>query len=208
MKQFSKNTNIILIALLFIFIAVFVIFSGLLVTTFDESLLTHIFGLRNDQFTPIVTWVTDLLAPINIILTVTIMSLFIYLSKQSWGLSLWYASVHIVGLLILNPGLKAIVERNRPPIDFRLVQETSPSFPSGHSASVVLVSLMIAFTLIHIFNLTKYKHIIISFALVFILFIGFTRMYLGVHYFTDVIAGYLVGLFSFGLGLKAYKNYF
>ncbi|MBG9989302.1 phosphatase PAP2 family protein [Aerococcaceae bacterium DSM 111176] len=207
MKSFSNNKTLILIASIFMLITIFVVFFSVIVNQLDNTVLSHVFQLRNVNFTPIVIWVTDLLTPTNIVLTVTIMSMLIFLAKQSWVLSLWYAAVHIIGLLVINPGIKSMVSRTRPPVDFRLVHETSPSFPSGHSASVVLVTLMIVFALVVLFNLGKYKGILLTLAFALILFIGFSRLYLGVHYLTDVIAGYCVGLLCFGLGLKFYNHY-
>lgn len=207
LKQFSNNNTLILIASIFMLITISVVFFGGLVNQFDNTVLSHVFQLRNDTFTPIVIWVTDLLTPTNIVLIVTIMAMLLFLAKQSWELSLWYAAVHIIGLLLINPAIKSMIDRSRPPAEYRLVLETSPSYPSGHSASVVLVTLMIVFALIMFFNLAKYKGLILTLAFAFILFIGFSRLYLGVHYPTDVLAGYCVGFLSFGLGLKFYDQY-
>ncbi len=90
--------------------------------------------------------------------------------------------------------LKMLIERPRPPLESRLVEVSSFSFPSGHSTmSMVLFGLLIYFAYKFINNKVLKTVIIVSLAL-FILLIGFTRIWLGVHYPTDIIGGYSLGI--------------
>ena len=93
---------------------------------------------------------------------------------------------------ILMQILKWIFQRNRPDVN-RLIEISGFSYPSGHS----LMSFVFYGLLIYLINKNykgKYKKIIIAILASIIVLIGFSRIYLGVHYFTDVILGYSIAL--------------
>ncbi|RYF27698.1 MAG: phosphatase PAP2 family protein, partial [Chloroflexi bacterium] len=81
-------------------------------------------------------------------------------------------------------------ERARPDLWQQLITETSFSFPSGHSAG----SSALAVCIIALLWRTKWRVPALIIAPLYIVLIGFSRMYLGVHYLTDVIAGWIVGI--------------
>lgn len=89
--------------------------------------------------------------------------------------------------------LKNTLKRPRP-IDYRLIEETGYSFPSGHSmASMAFYGLLIYLIYRNVKN--KYlKWTLICLLSVLIILIGISRIYLGVHYTSDVLAGFLVSL--------------
>lgn len=96
-------------------------------------------------------------------------------------------SLNVAIVFILNNIVKIIVQRSRPDI-LRLVEETSYSFPSGHSMVSFALFMMIAYVL------WKNHKILSMICMLMPFIIGLTRIYLGVHYTTDVLAGFL---FSF-----------
>ncbi len=105
----------------------------------------------------------------------------------------WFITFDLVGCTVINQTIKHIVRRPRPNV-VRLVSESGYSFPSGHSMiSVAFYGLVIYFVYKNINN--KYlKWALISLLSLLILTIGFSRIYVGVHYFTDVVGGYLLAL--------------
>lgn len=103
-----------------------------------------------------------------------------------------YTGIHLLITQGINRIIKFIIKRPRPPLKLHLVSETNYSFPSGHSMSAMVGY---GFFIIEIYRSEwKYKKFFIIILSLMIFLIGLSRIYLGVHYFSDVIGGYLIGL--------------
>jgi membrane-associated phospholipid phosphatase len=92
------------------------------------------------------------------------------------------------GTSVLNLVLKAVFQRDRPDLWERLVTENSYSFPSGHA----MASSALALSIIVICWPTRWRWAGIAIGLIYMIVIGLTRLYLGVHYPSDVLAGWIV----------------
>lgn len=105
----------------------------------------------------------------------------------------FYILLNIVNDVILNNLLKFIFKRERP-LDLMLTQESGYSFPSGHT----MVACIFYGFIIYLIRKSKYskriKNIITIILSILIFLIGISRIYLGVHYATDVIGSYLVSI--------------
>ena len=99
----------------------------------------------------------------------------------------------IVGTAGLNVVLKHIVQRERPNIN-RLIPEKGYSFPSGHSMMSMAFYGMLIFLIFKYVKNTALKWTLIVILTILLSTIGITRIYLGVHYPSDVIGGFLVSL--------------
>jgi undecaprenyl-diphosphatase len=117
---------------------------------------------------------------------------FLALAQRWWHLALVVgASGGGVVLLVI---LKRVFERPRPTVVPRLMFETSPSFPSGHAMMSAVVFLTLGTLLAQLCSRWRERIYVITVAVVLTVIIGLTRLYLGVHYPSDVLAGWSVGL--------------
>jgi len=113
--------------------------------------------------------------------------LLLYLKKYVYILAL---VVSLGGTALTIYFSKPHYQRARPDL-FKYYDASSFSFPSGHSIIAVAFFGLLFYFLIR--NIKRHIGYSLTGALIFINFIGFTRIYLGVHYFTDVIAGFALG---------------
>lgn len=99
----------------------------------------------------------------------------------------------IAGGALLNVLLKLSVARPRPDLVAHLVKETTLSFPSGHSANSATIYLTLAILLATTQTRSRVRWLIIICALLITMIVGLSRVYLGVHWPSDVVAGWAVG---------------
>lgn len=103
-----------------------------------------------------------------------------------------YTGIHLLIIQAINRLIKFIIKRPRPDEIFHLVKETNYSFPSGHSMSAMAGY---GLWIIEVKNSNlKYKNGLMVILGLMIFLIGLSRIYLGVHYFSDVIGGFLLAL--------------
>lgn len=99
-----------------------------------------------------------------------------------------------LGSVVLDWGVKAIFARPRPPLDLvtRITSPESFSFPSGHALSAMVFYTSLALMAAGL-GLPRLKRALIALALVMVPMMGVTRVYLGVHYPSDVVGGWALG---------------
>ena len=190
----------------FLFIALVLFGLGLLASevaegdTFaiDKSIVT---GLRTAADTSIPIgpawlqrWLTDFTAlggaPVLTLVTVIVVGLLAAMRKFAMAT---FVAVAIAGGAITSFIIKAIFERPRPEIVPHLVEVSSTSFPSGHAMNSSIVYLTLAVLLARSMESRRVQVYLIGMAIALALTIGFTRVYLGVHWPSDVLAGWTVG---------------
>lgn len=144
--------------------------------------------LISDFATPIAKFITNFGGAIFLIIATII--LFILIKNKKIGFSI---ISNLVIVTILNQLLKNILQRSRPN-EFRIIEETGYSFPSGHSmVSMAFYGYLIY--LIYIYVKNKYlKWTLIVLLSILICTIGISRIYLGVHYTSDVLGGFLISI--------------
>ena len=111
--------------------------------------------------------------------------------KKRVILLLLFASL---GGLLLSSALKHFISRPRPDVVPHLSYVYTSSFPSGHSMLSAVIYLTLGALLASVIQQTRVKIYVLCVALLLTLLIGLSRIYLGVHYPTDVIAGWTAGL--------------
>lgn len=114
--------------------------------------------------------------------------------RRRWVLLSGWAAV-FVGGSVLDWALKRIIQRPRPTGASAFLHGASFSFPSGHAMGSLFGYGMLAYLVVRFWAKSwRQRLTIIVIAMVLIVSIGLSRLYLGVHYFSDVVAGYAVAL--------------
>ena len=104
-----------------------------------------------------------------------------------------FVLVAIAGGVVLSEGLKHLFARPRPELVAHLVEVQTASFPSGHAMLSAVTFLTLGALLARIQSRRRLKAYVISVAILLTLLIGASRVYLGVHWPTDVLAGWCAG---------------
>lgn len=145
-------------------------------------------GLRSDVLTPVMEGFTSLASVV--VLAVMAAVIAALAPGKAPG---WCVSINLACVVALNALLKVIVQRPRPE-GFRLIEETGYSFPSGHSM-VAMAFFGLLIWMIWRYHRRDAMRVVwcVVFGLVIVM-VGVSRIYLGVHYASDVIAGFCVSL--------------
>ncbi|MBC7472274.1 MAG: phosphatase PAP2 family protein [candidate division SR1 bacterium] len=107
---------------------------------------------------------------------------------------------------LFNSILKIIFKRPRPS-QSQLVSEKHYSFPSGHVMTTIQVSFQSLYLFIQNFQSTIFPYHILVCAILFVLVIAFSRVYLGVHYVSDTIGSVFFGSISVAISIFVFQNY-
>jgi undecaprenyl-diphosphatase len=165
---------------------------------FDERILTLL--RRPDQ--PAVpigpAWCAHAAIDLTALGSVIVLLLFIgvvigYLALERRLAMLAFVAAATVGGMVLSGVLKALFGRPRPTVVPALVEAHSASFPSGHSMMSTVVYLTLGALLARTTTRRRLRAYFIGVALGLSFLIGLSRVYLGVHYPTDVIGGWAAG---------------
>lgn len=128
--------------------------------------------------------------------TLTLTTIFVlgYLLLQRKFHATLFVLVAVVGGQIVSTALKHSFARPRPGVVPHLTHFTSPSFPSGHAMLSAVVYLTLGVLLAQIESRWRLRVYFFTLAVILTFLIGLSRVYLGVHYPTDVLAGWTAGL--------------
>ena len=155
----------------------------------------------SEEVTPIAKVITEFGGAIFLI-TLSIILLIVIKNKKI-GILIW---INLAISTIINQVLKNIIQRPRP-TEFRIINQNGYSFPSGHSmASMTFYGFLIYL----IYKKVKNKYLkwtLISLLSILIILIGASRVYLGVHYTSDVIAGILISTSYLIMFISIIKKY-
>ena len=147
-----------------------------------------ILNLRSEPLTMIMRIITNL-ASAYILIAITLGTL-IFIKNKKVGLCI---ASNLVITTILNQLFKYIIQRPRPE-GYRLIAESGYSFPSGHSMVSMAFYGLIIYLIWKMVKNKKVKHISCGILGLLIPLIGFSRIYLGVHYASDVIGGFAISI--------------
>lgn len=157
--------------------------------------------LISDFITPVFKFITNF-GGVVCLTSLTFLS-FILVKNKNIGLSV---ACNLIVITLFNLLLKNIFQRPRP-LEYRIINETGYSFPSGHSMVSMAFYGFIMYLIYKYVKDKKLKWSLFVFLMILILFIGISRIYLGVHYTSDVLAGVLFSSAYLILYIKVVKKY-
>jgi len=161
-------------------------------TAFDDAISTAVQSYRTPSLTSIFELITHLGDRIAYFIAALVVAAFFYFKYGRWKFTLQTILVLLLSSLS-NVVLKKVINRERPTFE-HLVAVSTLSYPSGHSMSAMAFYGFLIYLSFRLSGSWWVKAVsFISFGLL-ILLIGISRIYLGVHYPSDVIAGFLGGL--------------
>lgn len=153
----------------------------------DISILQWLHQFSNPALTQVNLFITNAGSPVVIVAITIIMALVLYrFGRQPAALVM---VLGVGGAAIVTLVSKIAFQRARPHLWTPVITESSFAFPSGHA----MISSAFAFTVIYLLWHTRWRWLAIFLGLLTTVVIGLTRLYLGVHFPTDVIAGWVVG---------------
>ena len=155
----------------------------------DKTVYEYVvLNLRNQPLTVIMRAITNFGEPYFLI-AITLLSIICIKDKKT---GLWIA-LNLIISAGLNILLKNLIQRPRPE-GYRLIQENGYSFPSGHSMVSMAFYGLIVYLIWKKVKNPKERYILCTICAILPILIGFSRIYLGVHYASDVLAGLLLSL--------------
>ena len=158
------------------------------IVRFDHTVASSLHASATPFATKIFLAITAL-GSIEAIVLIGLSFVGLLLWRRQWlYASSWLAS--LVGVVVLNVLLKQIFQRARPTFPDPITVETSYSFPSGHAMDSLVMYGMLAYFALLFVRRWRPRMAILFGATLLVVLIGFSRLYLGVHYFSDVIAGF------------------
>ena len=173
---------------LFIIIAYFIATRETL--TFDTVVCSYIYDLRNNGLTAFFTAITYL-GNWQTLTLICCLFLIFPQNRRSFGIPLSVSAILAVSIQKL---LKISFHRARPDLTLHLIQQGGYSFPSGHSFTIIVFYGLLIYLCRQKIKSRTIANIATVLLSCLILAIGFSRVYLGVHYPSDILGGWTLGL--------------
>jgi undecaprenyl-diphosphatase len=142
----------------------------------------------------------------EVVAVLTLLLCLYFLFKRYWQ-ELAMAAIGFAGSTLLFSSLSAFFARPRPPTQIWIVVDV-PGFPSGHAIAVIVCYGLLAYLLVPKITSMFWKVFVALVALLIIAFVGFSRIFTGGHYLTDILAGYALGIAWSGLIYTLIELYF
>ncbi|QED48297.1 phosphatase PAP2 family protein [Cytobacillus dafuensis] len=179
--------------------------NGQKIVRFDQSVISFIQGFESPMLTQIMKFFTYIGSFPSVLVIFLIVSFFLYFVLKHRAELILFGTV-VIGTPIINQILKQFFHRARPDLH-RLIEIGGYSFPSGHAMNAFAVYGILAFLLWRHLNTRLGRITLIMISSISILMIGTSRIYLGVHYPSDIIGGYLASGFWLAISIWFFQRY-
>jgi undecaprenyl-diphosphatase len=171
----------------------------------DMEIMNLVSNLRNIQIAKFFLFFTYL-GNTQIIVSLVIIVLVILGLSGKWRIAK-LSLVSVISGEVLYYFIKLLIQRDRPDVSFSLISSGGYSFPSGHATCSIIFYGILGFLLWRLFRKRWQKILITLLVVVIVFMIGFSRIYLGVHWTSDVLAGWSLGLIVLLLFIAIYKKH-
>lgn len=161
-------------------------------TSVDQRVTRWVVVHRSEWLTDVLRPGTHLADPVVVAAVTTLVVVVLLRQRRLWLAG--FMTITAAGTPLLVQAVKAIVDRPRPPTSDRLVAVTGAAFPSGHAAQSVACYVAIAVIIGWITRSPSRSAAAGSCALAIAALVGSSRIYLGVHWTSDVVAGWMLGI--------------
>ena len=188
MKFKIKKAKIILYICLLLFIILTIGVMTNITEVLDTNMESFIIDIRNDKLTNIMKIITNIGGAYS--LSVISILLFTLIKKKKTPI---YIIINLVSVFLTSQIIKLILRRDRPSAIF-LTYAHGFSYPSGHTMVSTAFFLFITYLITNKVKKKFTKILLYTCSLLLTTLIGFSRIYLGVHFLTDVIGGLLLGI--------------
>jgi undecaprenyl-diphosphatase len=173
----------------------------------DRPILDLMLTWRSPALDSAVTAYTNVAGPIGMPILAVAAILILSLWRRSFTPAILIVAAGIGSLLMTVVG-KDLIGRDRPPlVDAVPPYDLTASFPSGHTLNAVVIAGVVAYLLLLRRMTTRGRVITIVVAALFAFTIGVSRVYLGHHWFTDVLAAWVLGAAWLALVIMAHRLY-
>ncbi len=157
----------------------------------DAHVLDWMIDRRSDGLTDVMRAVTTLGGTLFLV-PLTVVGVVLLSSMRRFWLAGYLATV-VIGASLLSSTAKLIVGRPRPPVDVHLASVGPSAFPSGHATQAAATYLAVAIIVAVLVRSPVVRRVVWGTCALIVVGVGVSRLYLGVHWFTDVVAGWLAG---------------
>ncbi|PZO15114.1 MAG: phosphatase PAP2 family protein [Leptolyngbya foveolarum] len=155
----------------------------------DETILLHIRRFANPLLDKVMVFITNIGDPHTVVPLTVIAFVFLLVNRQR--LAATFFAINAAGGVALSYFLKLAFSKPRPQLWNSAIEEVTYSYPSGHALGSMVIYGFLSYVLAKMYP--RYSAAIYTFAVLMIVSIGFSRLYLGVHWPTDILGGYGIG---------------
>lgn len=161
-------------------------------TLIDADINKWFFFRTSPSLTSFMVFITDLAAFNTMIILYLLMVLFLTWKRLWYNLT--FLSFSIPGGMLLNHLMKASFHRPRPSLHLFYSSSLDYSFPSGHAMNATLLYGCMAIFALHVIKKWNWQVFVVLLAILLIILVGLSRVYLGYHYLSDTLAAIAIGM--------------
>lgn len=187
------------LVLFILFLALAVSYELPVLQSIDVYIMENVPSLHTSWMTEAMLFLAWL-GSVNVVAAMTVVLSIILVIRKRSVYAAFFPAIAMIGTGILNTTYKQLINRERPDW-LPLYDPSGYSFPSGHTMAIVsFCGVCIYLSMMYVKSRSK-RLIVLILMVTISIFMGFSRIYLGVHFFTDIVGGVLLSISWLCLGI-------